>query len=383
MEKKYKRFFEEIKAFQEKQKMQKQRGLNDYNMVNVVRNENAEVGMHSNVIYSLIDPNGLHYQDDLFLNLFIEHVIEPKIRESENYDGFGKIISVDAEEQTTNNRRIDFTIKSSKYYIGIEMKIDANDLDEQLADYEKDLLEKAQKDAKQDVIIFYLTKDGKEANENSHKGIIYKQVSFKNHILNWIDSCQHEVRNITNLNEAFENYKEIVHKITDSTYKGKIMQLEDELLDKSYDGNYELSNEKYKLAKYISNAYHKAEKQLRKSFVEQVRHQLEPLELQTIEEEHSNGKDPWHCLNIKEKFFIRLFRNESGVTLQVTDLNNPFSKVDISMKKKFLTSFQKINKNFHGGWSESYAVLNLNDDEVNNFDFKQLISEILKIDANL
>ena len=64
-------FFEKIKLFKEEQKKQKQRGLNDYNMVNVVRKENAEVGMHSNVIYSLIDPNGLHYPDDLFLNKFI------------------------------------------------------------------------------------------------------------------------------------------------------------------------------------------------------------------------------------------------------------------------------------------------------------------------
>ncbi|WP_082287489.1 PD-(D/E)XK nuclease family protein [Moritella viscosa] len=54
-----------------KQEQQKLRGLNDYNMVNVVRKANQEVGMHSNVLYSLLDPNGLHYQNDLFLSLFI------------------------------------------------------------------------------------------------------------------------------------------------------------------------------------------------------------------------------------------------------------------------------------------------------------------------
>ena len=73
---KYINFFEKIKLFKEEQKKQKQRGLNDYNMVNIVRKENAEVGMHSNVIYSLIDPNGLHYQDDLFLKIFIKDVLE-------------------------------------------------------------------------------------------------------------------------------------------------------------------------------------------------------------------------------------------------------------------------------------------------------------------
>ena len=107
----YINFFEELKRFNEKQKKQKQRGLNDYNMVNVVRKENAEVGMHSNVIYSLIDPNGLHYQDDLFLQIFIKDVLE--------IHDFGDILSVNAEESTNENRRVDFTIKSSNYYIGI------------------------------------------------------------------------------------------------------------------------------------------------------------------------------------------------------------------------------------------------------------------------
>jgi hypothetical protein len=55
-------------------------------MVNVVRKENAEVGMHSNVIYSLIDPNGLHYQDDLFLKIFITIVLGEKI------ENFGNIL---------------------------------------------------------------------------------------------------------------------------------------------------------------------------------------------------------------------------------------------------------------------------------------------------
>ena len=93
----YINFFEELKRFNEKQKKQKQRGLNDYNMVNVVRKENAEVGMHSNVIYSLIDPNGLHYQDDLFLQIFIKDVLE--------IHDFGDILSVNAEESTNENIR--------------------------------------------------------------------------------------------------------------------------------------------------------------------------------------------------------------------------------------------------------------------------------------
>ena len=67
--------FELIDDILKKQESQKLRGLNDYNILNVVRKASEEVGMHSNVIYSLINPKGLHYQNDLFLNLSIEKVL--------------------------------------------------------------------------------------------------------------------------------------------------------------------------------------------------------------------------------------------------------------------------------------------------------------------
>ena len=160
---------EAFKNFKEEQKKQKQRGLNDYNMVNVVRKENAEVAMHSNVIYSLIDPNGLHYQDDLFLKIFIKDVLE--------INDFGDILSVQAEESTNENRRVDFTIKSNNYYIGIEMKVDASDLENQISHYYDDLKEKASKDSNQEVIIYYLTKNGKDASLHSHNNEVkYRKI---------------------------------------------------------------------------------------------------------------------------------------------------------------------------------------------------------------
>ncbi len=259
MDEKYINFFKKIRFFKEEQKKQKQRGLNDYNMVNVVRKENAEVGMHSNVIYSLINPQGLHYQDDLFLNKFITIVLGEKI------ENFGSILSVQAEELTFENRRIDFTIKSTNYYIGIEMKIDANDLNNQINDYEVDLITKAKNENIENVVIYYLTKDGKEAAQHSCKDVTYKRISFENHILNWIENCQKEVRNITNLNEAFENYKDIVKKITNK-YEGRVMSLKDELL----------KNEEYfkLLIKEIQPALMESKIEIQTKFWEELKNEL-------------------------------------------------------------------------------------------------------------
>jgi hypothetical protein len=218
-------FIQRIISFKDEQKKQKLNGVNDYNMLNIVRSEFSEVGMHSNVIYSLLNPDGLHYQGDLFLKLFIKNVLK--------IEDFGTILFVEAEEATNKNRRIDFTIKSDKYYIGIEMKINASDLDEQISHYYDDLQKKAINGLNQKVILYYLTIDGKDANSYSHKNIKYEKISFKTHILDWIEKCQKEIIDIPNLFYSLENYKNIVKKITNQ-FKSNI-QTFDEFFTKDFE----------------------------------------------------------------------------------------------------------------------------------------------------
>jgi len=239
-----------LKVISEIQQKQKQRGLNNYNIVNVVRKATHEVGMHSNVIYSLINPESDHFQKDLFLNLFLKYVIIPKLGLQKIQD-FGVIHSVQAEEQTEHNRRIDFTIKSDKYLIGIEMKVNASDLQNQISDYYVQLEKESDLSTKGGVYIFYLTKFGIDPSKKSIKvknGVAtnfdpskhIKCISFKDEILKWLNSSQKEVSNITNLNIALSNYKEIVQKIT-HIYKGNVMTIEDELLKKENEKELEMA----------------------------------------------------------------------------------------------------------------------------------------------
>ncbi len=79
MDEEYKKLLSKVEDILQTQDKQKQRGINDYNMLSVVRKPSHEVGMHSNVLYSLLNPEGLHYQGRLFLDLFIEHVLREKI----------------------------------------------------------------------------------------------------------------------------------------------------------------------------------------------------------------------------------------------------------------------------------------------------------------
>ena len=360
LDEKYINFFEKIKLFKEEQKKQKQRGLNDYNMVNVVRKENAEVGMHSNVIYSLIDPNGLHYQDELFLQIFIKDVLE--------IDDFGDILSVQAEESTNENRRVDFTIKSSNYYIGIEMKVDAVDLENQISHYYEDLKEKASKDLNQEVIIYYLTKNAKDASFHSHREIEYRKISFEKHILNWIENCQKEVRNITNLNEAFENYKDIVKKITNK-YKGRVMLLEDELL----------KNEKYyELAREISEAFQKAKYAKR---IEKINSIIKLLEQKNLSFINYLPKDV--MIDILSELSIRVIVNEQGYLIQIFDKSGYGQDVDNLKKEVILKKLIEIDSRFKSVYSKVYGEMRIDYQNIEKEEVNDLILKLIYLKVGI
>lgn len=361
LEEKYINFFEKIKLFKEEQKKQKQRGLNDYNMVNVVRKENAEVGMHSNVIYSLIDPNGLHYQDDLFLQIFIKDVLE--------IDDFGNILSVQAEESTNENRRVDFTIKSSNYYIGIEMKIDALDLENQISHYYDDLNEKASKDSNQKVLIYYLTKNGKDASFHSHKEIEYKKISFEKHILQWIENCQKEVRNITNLNEAFENYKDIIKKITNN-YEGRIKLLENELFN---------NEEYFKLAKEISEAFQKAMPKFKEKQINLSIQIVEEKNLQFINYLPKN----WTAIDVFSELSIRIIANEEDYLIQIFDKSGYGEDVDKLKKEVILKKLINIDNRFKSVYSKVYGQMTINYQDIDKEKLNDLLSKLINLKVEI
>ncbi len=314
----YSDFVKEIENFKKEQNKQKQRGLNDYNVMKVLRKPHAEVGMHSNFIYSLLDIEGDHYQGDLFAKLFVEHALL--------YEDFGQIKKVQMEEDA-DGRRIDFTIKSDKYYIGIEMKIYAEDQPNQIADYFNDLTKKTNKNNNQKVEIFYLTLDGKEASKNSCHDISYKRISFEKHILNWLDKCQYEVRNITNLNNAIGYYKEIINILLHK-YESPINNFKDFFMKQN---NYELFlkfkdelKNKFSYYKEIKNGFEEATQNLYDDFYK--------LLTQPLIENYHNIKFCKYDYSTKEKC-IQFVYNE----YYIISIYNNFKTIGIGANWNFLS----------------------------------------------
>ena len=106
----------------------KKRGNNDYNPLKAVQNLYDEVNMHSGFLHSLLDTNGEHYQDDLFLKLFLE------VLKLKKWFGETKNARV-CKEYVIKQGSIDLYISNETKHIIIENKIDAVDSKRQLAKY--------------------------------------------------------------------------------------------------------------------------------------------------------------------------------------------------------------------------------------------------------
>jgi len=70
--KQYRDFCEKVKKFKTIQAQQKEEGLNDFNLLTTVRKYHDEVYLHSAMIGTLLNPDEKHYQNTLFLEMFLK-----------------------------------------------------------------------------------------------------------------------------------------------------------------------------------------------------------------------------------------------------------------------------------------------------------------------
>jgi len=230
-----KEFFDDIDRFFQLQGKQRQRGLNNYNLLTAVLQSSDEVRLHSRMLYSLLNPNGKHFQGSLFLTLFLDTLA---------LNEFG----VNANDCVVRKEyeNIDLYITDGSKHIIIENKIHAGDQKLQIKRY-IDIIKQENSDAEpEDIAVVYLSLDRKvpsqyslgdlkikgkhivdvSGNEVSH----FLSIHYKTEIMDWLKQCRYEVQNITNLNHAIEQYMDVVRMINNE-YKGKAMTLADYLKD--------------------------------------------------------------------------------------------------------------------------------------------------------
>lgn len=232
-----KKFSEYLDAANESKK----RGNNDYNPLLVIRYAKDEAKLHTRILHSFLDTNGAHYQDDLFLQLFLETLKLKDCGDDKNLkQWFGNTKNAQVEKEyyiidkeLDEKGFIDLYISNDDKHIILENKVDSGDGDKQIAKYIGGLRDKGIE--YENIAVVYLSPFGREPSPNSlclkdknikwqikgdllefnENKVKYKQISYEKDILAWIKECQKEVGNITSLNSALEFYKDIVEIITD------------------------------------------------------------------------------------------------------------------------------------------------------------------------
>lgn len=127
------KFAKEFSEYLAKANESKKRGNNDYNPLKAVQNPNDEVNMHSGFLVSLLDTRGEHYQDDLFLRLFLENL---KIKDCGNDENlsqwFGNTKNAQVEKECyiidkelDEKGFIDLYINNGDKHIILENKVDS------------------------------------------------------------------------------------------------------------------------------------------------------------------------------------------------------------------------------------------------------------------
>lgn len=242
-EKEKKNRFEQIcrklKDFHAKKEQMKLRGFNDFNFIDLLKGYYDE-NTHSKIIAEFLNPQGSHYQGMLFLEKFFEVIgIEyPKKDWSVHTEYF-------VENCTDKGQgRIDIFLDGGEKFVIIENKINAGDQKSQIRKYVECIKKKNKIENPNKILVLYLTLDRNKPSdwsldgfrvlnnqlldENDNEVGRIKCINYQDHILKWIEKCMQEIENISNLREAFKQYRKAVEVVTNK--EESIMNLKEYLL---------------------------------------------------------------------------------------------------------------------------------------------------------
>ena len=203
-----------------------------FNIFKVLDVSTQEVRMHSALLGELLHPKGSHGCGDVFLNYFLEQQKRKYQVYYSKLDGFKSGIALVKVEHhipggisadKTEGGRIDILVIAGNDQIIIENKIYAGDQNNQLIRYHN--YDKA-------APIFYLTLDGKSPSLTScedkpsgvclQEGVDFVCISYKEDIIEWLQSCLKETVNLPLLRETIQQYIYLIKSLTYQTINHKM-----------------------------------------------------------------------------------------------------------------------------------------------------------------
>jgi hypothetical protein len=195
-----------------------------FNLFSVLGIESRENKTHSAFLAELLDPKGSHNQDKKFLNLFLQVVGKELPEENAAADLTEKFINstrtiVSTEfsigkrsDKNKEGGRLDILIRNGDNCLCIENKIYALDQKAQIERYRNYNPESNK--------VFYLTLKGEDPHQDSkgelESGEHFFNISYWEHMVEWLELCLREVPNLTSVREAINQYILLIKKLTNT-----------------------------------------------------------------------------------------------------------------------------------------------------------------------
>lgn len=351
---KYRIFFENLNLINKKYKILNS-NKEEFNIFSILRNEYDEVNLHSRFLVELLKNKNYGRK---FLELFLKklEVDNNEFRE----------VQIFSEYSVKKNGRIDILLKLSsnvkRKVIVIENKIYAGDQLEQLKRYYDSMKLEGYRD--EEIEIVYLTLYGDEPSEYSTKGLSEKKIdeikiiSYKDDIVDWIESSIKETAEIPIIRETLIQYRSLLVKLTGKEEKNLGEELKSIILS-----NEEYLDILYKLPDVLENI--KVELQLKfwEKLEERLNNSLEKRGI-IIERELSFPNHHYSKENI-EKFYKNTKNNRwYGLMYFIDEIEN--------RGKLYLRI--EVESNFYYGFRLIDNTGNFDHNKKDNFLEKELIN---------
>lgn len=188
-----------------------------FNIFKLLGVASSEVRTHSMFLAELLNPKGSHQQDDVFLKLFVERF---SVKDFDTASATAEAEFYIGTKTATTGGRIDILVRDkSNRRIIIENKVYAGDQENQLLRYYN-----YDRGAK----LFYLTLNGDAPGDWSTGGKLketdYVLISYRQHILNWLEDCKKEAVNLPILRETITQYICLTKYLTNQTANYKMQE---------------------------------------------------------------------------------------------------------------------------------------------------------------
>lgn len=278
----------------------------EFNVFSILRKEHEEVGLHSRFIYELLNPKGIHYHEDKFLKLFLDHI------GMEYYENDLKNYKVEREYRVNRGQNDDqynnFDILISygdKAYV-IENKIHEEESIAQLETYYDIIKEKFVSKKVILLTLFSHKLSEKELGKKLEGDFI--SITYRDQIKEWLTECIKETAQKPLLRESLVMYRNLILNLTGQSYSERMVREMKGLLMES--------RKNFEIALELEKSLPEAKIDIQKLFWTELENKLAEYKLEKIEDDIHN----WSFANI-EKFYTSRVHSEHGLSYDIAEYN--------------------------------------------------------------